>query len=147
MDGWCTNMFLFSISVPSLVEFFGLPFLSPDLRFFLRLYFLPAPFPVSFWGTLFSPCPPPSFFFFLSKLPHPRPPNQPTSPHCPPLTYSPINLKCVTFIPTHLLTHPSIYLPTCPSTFLPTNILDRYLSNPTYMATPTYLVAIPTDPQ
>ncbi len=43
--------------------------------------------------------------------------------------------------------HPSIYLPTYPSTFLPTNSLGRYLPNPTYMATPTYLVATPIDPE
>jgi hypothetical protein len=30
----------------------------------LELYFLPAPFPVFFFGTLFSPRPPPSFIFF-----------------------------------------------------------------------------------
>ncbi len=30
---------------------------------------------------------------------------------------------------------------------LPTNTLSRYLSNPTYMATPTYMVATPIDPQ
>jgi hypothetical protein len=40
----------------------------------------------------------------------------------------------------------SIYIPTCPSTFLLTNILSRYLPNPTYMATPTYVVASPIDP-
>jgi hypothetical protein len=43
--------------------------------------------------------------------------------------------------------HPSIYLLPCPFTFLPTNILGKYLPNPTYMVTPTYLVAIPTDPK
>jgi hypothetical protein len=37
--------------------------------------------------------------------------------------------------------------PTCPSIVLPTNTLSRYLPNPTYMATPTYMVAIPIDPQ
>jgi hypothetical protein len=33
-----------------------------------------------------------------------------------------------------------------PSIFLPTNILGRYLPNPAYMATPTYLVGTPIDP-
>ncbi len=42
----------------------------------------------------------------------------------------------------HPPTHPpSIYLPTYPSTFQPTNILNMYLPNPTYM------VATPIDPQ
>jgi hypothetical protein len=48
-------------------------------------------------------------------------------------------------ISTHL--SPSIYLPTCPSIFLSTNILSKYLLNPTYMATPTYMVATPIDHQ
>ncbi len=77
VDGWCTDGILFSILVPSQVDFFPLPFLSPNPSFFWQLYFLPAPFPVFFpppdlcvffWGTLFSPSPPPSFFsliFFL----------------------------------------------------------------------------------
>jgi hypothetical protein len=33
-----------------------------------------------------------------------------------------------------------------PSTFLPTNHSNRYLSNPTYLVTPTSLVVFPTDP-
>jgi hypothetical protein len=56
-----------------------------------------------------------------------------------PSTYPPINLKCVTLIPTHL--------PALPPTYLPTNTLRRYLPNLTYMATPTYMVAIAIDPQ
>jgi hypothetical protein len=44
----CTDRILFCIPVPSQVDIFCLPFLSPDLRFFLQLYFLPAPFPVFF---------------------------------------------------------------------------------------------------
>ncbi len=48
--------------------------------------------------------------------------------------------------PAHPPTHPSIYLPTCPSTFLPINTLSRYLPNFTYMATPTNMVATPIDP-
>jgi hypothetical protein len=105
VDGWCTDRILFSIPVPSQADFFCLPFLSPDLSFFLQLYFLPGPHPVF-------------FFFFLAFE---------TFPARPPTTPPP----------------PSIYLPTCPSTFLPTNTLSRYLPNPTYMATPTYVVATP----
>jgi len=36
--------------------------------------------------------------------------------------------------------------PTCPNTYLLTNILSRYLPNPTYMAKSTYLVGIPINP-
>jgi hypothetical protein len=43
-------------------------------------------------------------------------------------------------------THPSVYLPTCPFTFLFTKPLGRYLPNPTYKASSTYLVTIPIDP-
>ncbi len=43
VDGWCTDRILFSILVPSQVDFFCFPFLSPDLSsFFLEFYFLPA---------------------------------------------------------------------------------------------------------
>jgi len=48
LDGWCADRILFSIPVPSQVDLFSLPFLSPDLTFF--------------FATLFSPCPLPSFF-------------------------------------------------------------------------------------
>jgi len=41
--------------------------------------------------------------------------------------------------------HP--HLPTCPTTDLSTNTLNMYLPNPTYMATPTYMVAIGIDPR
>jgi len=47
-----------------------------------------------------------------------------------PSTYSPINLKCATLIPTHL----------------PTPHLFFNLPNPTYMVTPTYLVRTPITP-
>jgi hypothetical protein len=40
--------------------------------------------------------------------------------------------------------HP--HSPTRPTTNLPTNILNGYLPNPTYMATPTHLVGSPIDP-
>jgi hypothetical protein len=77
VDGWCTDWILFSIPVPSQVDFFCLPFFSPDHSFFLQLYFLPAPHPVSFY---FSFC-----FWDFS--------HQPTTPHCPPPTYSPLYLN------------------------------------------------------
>jgi hypothetical protein len=128
-----------------------LPFLGPD-----------QPWYQFFFGSLFSPCPSSSFFFFFSWLlklfpsTHLLPPLSPTDlltyisklkVHSSPSTYSPINLKCATLILTHLPTPPSIYLPTRFSTFLPTNTLHRYLPNPTYMVTPTYPVAIPINPQ
>ncbi len=45
----------------------------------------------------------------------------------------------------HLPTHTSNFLPTCPCTFLPTNLLNKYLLDPTYMVAPTYLVGIQID--
>jgi hypothetical protein len=114
------------------------------------------------WNFIFSLPPTEFFFFFFCFWNFSRPPTYYPTPLSPsnllayvfklkldssPSTYSPINLKCVTLISTHLCTPPpppqSIYLPTCPSTFLPTNTLRRYLPNPTYMATPTYMVATP----
>jgi hypothetical protein len=55
-----------------------------------------------------------------------------------PSTYSLINLNV-------LLSSPPTY--PLPSVYLPTNILGRYLPNPTYMATHTYLVGTPIDLQ
>jgi hypothetical protein len=85
--------------------FFSLPFLSPD-----------QPWSQFFFATLFSPWPPLGillFFLFFSLLKLFRPTHL-----LPPTdlltyifkikvdssssTYSPINLKCATFIPTHL---------------------------------------------
>jgi hypothetical protein len=43
VDGWCTDRILFSIHVPSHVDFFSLPFLSPDLSFFCNFIFSPPP--------------------------------------------------------------------------------------------------------
>jgi hypothetical protein len=104
--------------------------------------------------------PPTQFFFFFvfgETSPAPTPPTtyypslSPTElftyifksrVDSSPSTYSPINLKCTTLIPTHLF----IYLHAFPPSYLPTNTLGRYLSNLTYMATPTYLVASPIDP-
>jgi hypothetical protein len=119
------------------------PFLSPNLNFFCNFIFA-APHPVSFFLLLKLPQPLTYYalsrfnllaYIFKLKL------------NSSPSTYSPINLKCAALISTCTPTPPSIYLPTCPSTFLPTNTLSRYLPNPTYMATPTYMVAIPIDPQ
>jgi hypothetical protein len=45
------------------------------------------------------------------------------------------------------LTYPlPIYLPTCPSTFLLTSLLGRYLPSPTYLVAPTYMIVTPIDP-
>ncbi len=69
-----------------------------------------------------------------------------------PPTYSPVYLKCDTLIPTYLPAPPQpIYLPTystinlpiCPSIFLHTSPLGRYLLDPTYLVAPTYMAAIP----
>jgi hypothetical protein len=133
VDGWCTDRIPFSIPVPSQVHFFCLPFLSPDLSFFWNFIFSLPPsqfflFPLSqrsvfFLGNfIFSP-PPTQFLFFSCFWNFSRPPTYPTPPP------------------------PSIYLPTCHSTFLPINTLNRYLPNPTYMATPTYIVATPIELQ
>jgi len=113
MDGALIGFSFLSLCHPMLT-FFLCPFsalISPDLSFFS--------------GTSFSPRPPPSFFiFFLLKLFPPTyyPPLSPTNLFAyifklkvdsSPSTYSPINLKCVTLISTHLPTpHLFIYLPT-----------------------------------
>jgi len=87
------------------------------------------------------------FYFFAfeaffthppSTLPRSRPPIVPPPTYSSiylklkvdssPFTYSPINLKCVIFISTHLPTY-------------------QQLPNPTYMATPTCMVATPINPQ
>ncbi len=137
VDGWYTDRILFSIHVPSQVDFFGLSFLSPD-----------QPWSQFFFATLFSPQPPPGFFFCFWNFSHP--PNY--YPHYPPPTYSPIYLIKSRLFPIYLLTykfkmcysHP--HPPTHPITDLPTNTLSMYLSNPAYMVIPTYMVAIAIDP-
>ncbi len=106
----------------------------------IRLTFFVSPFSalisVFFLGNfIFSPPPTQFFCVWLLKL---FPPTHLLPPHCPPQTYSPINLKFATLIPT--------YLPTLP-TVLPTKTLNRYLPNPTYMATPIYIIAIAINPQ
>jgi len=71
------------------------------LFFFLQLYFLPTPFPLSPFNLL--------TYIFKLKV------------NSSPFTYSPINLKCVTFISTHLPTpHLFIYLHALPPSYLPT---------------------------
>jgi hypothetical protein len=47
--------------------------------------------------------------------------------------------------PTYPHTHPFNYLPTCPYTFLPTNLFNKYLLDATYKVAPTYLVGIQID--
>jgi len=42
--------------------------------------------------------------------------------------------------------YPPIYLPTCPSTFLHTSLLSRYLPSPTYLVAPTYMIVTPIGP-
>ncbi len=76
MDGALIGFSFLSL-VLSQVHIFSVPFLSPDLSFFV--------------ATLFSPCPPPSFFFFFAFETFPAHP--PTTPHCAPPTYSPIYLN------------------------------------------------------
>jgi hypothetical protein len=128
VDGWCTHRILFSIPVPPQVDFFCLPFLSPRLSFFLHLYFLPASHPVSFSS---------SFETFPTRTP-----TTPPVPHRPTHLY--IWIKSRLFL-IYLFTykfkmcysHP--HPPTCPTIDLPTNTLNRYLPNPTCMATPTYM--------
>ncbi len=136
VDGWCTDRILFSIPVPSQVDFFCLPFLGRDQpwsQFFFGTFIFYPGFPVLFFldlgfffrNFIFSP-PPTQFLFFFF--------------------FSFFFFAFETF-PTHPPTYPlSIYLPTCLPTFLPTNTLSTYLPNSTYMATPTYLVATPIDP-
>jgi hypothetical protein len=94
-----------------------------------------------FFATLFSPRPAPSFFFFsFETFPTHRP------------THLYIWIKSRLF-PIYLLTHKfqmcyfHPHPPTRPTTDVPTNTLNRYLWNPTYMATPTYMVATVLDPQ
>jgi hypothetical protein len=106
----------------ALIRFSFLSLCHPGFTFFL---FAPISPDLSLFLELyFLPARHPVFFFFLAFE---------------------------TFL-THLLTykfkmcysHP--HPPTCPSIILPTNALSKYLPNLTYMATPTYMVAIAIDP-
>jgi len=113
MDGVLIGLSFLSLSHPRLTFFVCL--FCPDLSFFLQLYFLIT-------SHLFS------FFFCFWNFFHPLTHYPPLSPtdlltyifelivNSSPSTYSPINLKCVTLIPT-------------------------------YMVTPTYMVATTIDPQ
>jgi hypothetical protein len=88
-DGWCSDRILFSIPVPSQVDFFCLAFLSLNLSFFCNFIFsrppsqfcFSPPSQVFFFGNfIFSPAPTQLLlFFFFWNFSHP--------PHCPPLTY------------------------------------------------------------
>ncbi len=122
MDGAVIGFPFLSLCHPRLTSFLCSFSSLKSVFFFLQLYFLPAPHPVFFFSRkLFPPTysPPPMSptdlltYIFKLKL------------DSSPSTYSPINLKCATLIPTHP--------PTCPSTILPTNTLSRYLPNPTYL--------------
>ncbi len=141
VDGWCTDRILFSIPVPSQVDVLCLRFLSP----------FSGMISVFFCNFIFSP-PQPGFiylFIFLLKLfpaSHLLPP---TVPHRSTHLY--IWIKSRLF-PIYLLTYKfkmcysHLDPPTHPPTDLPTNTLSRYLPNPTYMATPTYMVATAIEP-
>jgi hypothetical protein len=130
---------------------------ASSTSFLLTLCFCPFSTLISvFFLQLYSP-PPPSFVFLAfetfsaTHLLHTIP-LWPTRLYIYKTRLFPIYLltykfkMCYSHL--HTCTHPpSIYLLTCLSTFLPTNTLSRYLPNPTYMATPTYMVAIPINPQ
>jgi hypothetical protein len=121
---WCTNLiFFFSYCAYQCgwqLEFIFFPFFNLDLNFCFGTFLLFVP-PIQF------------FFAFKNFAPnHLLSPTYPTHPHnlfiytikfkidsLPP-TYSPIYLKCDTFIPTYLT---SIHL----FTYLPTHILT-YMS-------------------
>jgi hypothetical protein len=99
VDGWCTDRILFSIPVPSQVDLFCLPFLIPDQplsQFFF--FFWNFSHPLTYYPT-FSPT---NLLTYIFKL----------KIDSSPSTYSPINLKCATLIPTHLHALPLFYLPT-----------------------------------
>ncbi len=144
VDGWCTDRILFSIPVPPHVDFFCLPFLSPDQPW-------SALISVFICNFFFSPhCTGFLFFFFFWNFSHPPtyyPPLAPT--HL--LTYifelrvdsSPIYLVTYKFKMCYSHPHPSTH----PTTNLPTNTLSRYLPNPTYITTPIYMVATTIDPK
>jgi hypothetical protein len=126
MDGALIGFSFLSLCHPTLT-FFLCPFSALTSVYFCNFYFLPALHLVSF------------YFFALETFPTHYRPLSPTDlltyifelkVVSSPSIYPPINLKCVTLIPTHL--------PALPPTYLP---------NPTYMATPTYVVAIAIDPQ
>jgi len=130
VDGWCTDRIVFSIPVPSQVDVFCLPFL---------------PWSQFFFATLFSHHLAPIFFFFLLlKLFPPTHPLPLTVPHRPTHLYIWINSK---LFPIYLLTYIfELIVNSSPSTYSPINLKCVTLI-PTYMATPTYMVATTIDPQ
>jgi hypothetical protein len=117
--------------------------ISPDLSFFFAALFSPCPLPsffsldhcFFFWNFIFS-LPPTQFLFFFLPLKL-----FPPTDLLPPL--SPTDLLTYTVKMCYSHPHP----PNRPSIVLPTNTLSRYLPKPAYMATPTYMVAIPIDLQ
>jgi hypothetical protein len=105
MDGALIGFSFLSLCHPRFTSFVY-PFstlISLDFGFFLQLYFLPA----FTWFLCFC-------FFLLLKL---FPPTHlltcifKLKVDSSPSTYSPINEKCPTFIPTYLATLPPSYLP------------------------------------
>ncbi len=108
MDGTLKGLSFLSLCHPRMT-FLVCPFSALISVFFCNFILSP---PASqfflFWKLYFVPAPHPVFFFFFAFETFPTHP--PTTPHGPPSTYSPINLKCVTLIPTHLPT--TIYFST-----------------------------------
>jgi hypothetical protein len=102
MDGALKGFSFLSLCHPRLT-FFACPD-QPWSQFFYPPWSL-----FSFWNFIFSP--PPTRFPFLFAC-ETFPSHPPTTPHCTPLTYSPITLKCATLLPTHLPALPPTYLPT-----------------------------------
>ncbi len=137
---------LFSIPLPSQVDIFLFALSQPWSQFFFATLFSPRPLPhfvfplisIFFWNSISPPaltqflCFFLFFFFLLLKFFPPTyyPPLSPTNLltylfkfkiDSSPSTYSPINLKCATLIPTHLPTpHLFIYLLALPLSYLPT---------------------------
>jgi hypothetical protein len=84
------------------------------------------------------------FFCCFWNFPPPTIPHQPTHLYIWIKSWLfPIYLLAYKFKMCYFHPHP----PTRPTMDLPTNTLNRYLPNPGYMATPTYMVATPIDPQ
>ncbi len=132
VDGWCTDRILFSIPVPSQLDFFLFALSQPLISVFF------------FWNFIFSQ-PPTQFLFsvLLLKLFLPTHLLPPTVPHRPTPQYIWITSRLFLI---YLLTykfkmcysHP--HPPTRPSTVLPTNTLSRcYQTPPTWLHLPTWL--------
>jgi hypothetical protein len=71
VDGWCTDRILFSIPAPSQVHSFCLPFLSPDLSFFLLLKLFPTTYSsinLQCASLIPTHLPTPCLFFYLPTL-------------------------------------------------------------------------------